>query len=90
MGYADGLPRIAGTKKYKMWLHGKQVPIIGVVCMDMCMIDISLCPEANVGDEVEVFGKNVPIENLSETSDTIPYEILCGISPRVKRIFLED
>jgi alanine racemase len=90
LGYADGLPRIAGTKKYKMWMHGKEIPIVGVVCMDMCMVDISNCSEAKVGDEVEVFGNHIPIENIAKVSETIPYEILCGIAPRVKRIFLED
>ena len=90
LGYADGLPRIAGTKKYKMWMHGKEIPIVGVVCMDMCMVDISNCPEAKVGDEVEVFGNHIHLENLAKVSETIPYEILCGIAPRVKRIFLED
>jgi alanine racemase len=90
LGYADGLPRIAGTKKYKMWMHGKEIPIVGVVCMDMCMVDISNCSEAKVGDEVEVFGNHIHLENLAKVSETIPYEILCGIAPRVKRIFLED
>jgi len=89
MGYADGLPRIAGSRAYPVFLHGKFAPIVGVVCMDMCMVDVTDIPEASEGDEVEIFGRNAPIEKLAEISDTIPYEILCGISPRVKRLFVE-
>lgn len=89
MGYADGLPRIAGARSYQVFLHGRFAPIRGLVCMDMCMVDVTDVPEAAEGDEVEIFGRNAPIERLAEISDTIPYEVLCGISPRVKRLFVE-
>ncbi|MGB3084272.1 MAG: bifunctional UDP-N-acetylmuramoyl-tripeptide:D-alanyl-D-alanine ligase/alanine racemase [Saprospiraceae bacterium] len=90
IGYADGLPRIAGLKAYKLWANRVQIPLIGVVCMDMCMADVSQLGQIEEGMEIEVFGKNAAIESLAKIADTIPYEILCGISTRVKRIFLQD
>ncbi|MBK9271403.1 MAG: bifunctional UDP-N-acetylmuramoyl-tripeptide:D-alanyl-D-alanine ligase/alanine racemase [Saprospiraceae bacterium] len=89
MGYADGLPRIAGERKFKVLVHGSRQPLIGVVCMDMCMVDVTDIPEAIEGDEVEIFGKNNDISQLAELCDTIPYEILCGISHRVRRVFVQ-
>lgn len=90
LGYADGLPRISGLRGYSFYLQDKKVNIVGVVCMDMCMIDLSEVDNAYEGMEVEIFGKVNALENLSELTDTIPYEILCGISSRVKRLFLQD
>ncbi|MDQ3142111.1 MAG: bifunctional UDP-N-acetylmuramoyl-tripeptide:D-alanyl-D-alanine ligase/alanine racemase [Bacteroidota bacterium] len=90
IGYADGLPRNAGLKGYELQLLGKKYALKGVVCMDMCMLDISGLDHVHEGMEVEVFGKNIPIETLAAMEETISYEILCGISPRVKRIFLQD
>lgn len=89
MGYADGLPRIAGSRKYQVWIKDRLVPLVGVVCMDMCMVDLSDLEQVDAGDEVEIFGKHANIHNLSELCDSIPYEILCGISPRVKRVYFE-
>lgn len=89
MGYADGLPRIAGENKFKVFLQGLKVPLIGVVCMDMCMIDITDIDGIYEGAEVEIFGKNNAIQDLAMICDTIPYEILCGISTRVRRVFVE-
>ena len=86
----SGLPRIAGLKAYKLWANRVQIPLIGVVCMDMCMADVSQLGQIEEGMEIEVFGKNAAIESLAKIADTIPYEILCGISTRVKRIFLQD
>ncbi|MBK9629468.1 MAG: bifunctional UDP-N-acetylmuramoyl-tripeptide:D-alanyl-D-alanine ligase/alanine racemase [Saprospiraceae bacterium] len=89
MGYADGLPRMAGDHKFKVFLQGLQVPLIGVVCMDMCMIDITDIDGVSEGAEVEIFGKNNGIQALAMICNTIPYEILCGISTRVRRVFVE-
>ena len=70
-------------------VNGQVVPIIGNVCMDMCMIDITGIP-AREGDEVIVFGKEMPITRLAEEMGSIPYEILTGISRRVKRVYFEE
>ena len=89
IGYADGLLRKAGEKNYKIMLNGQAAPLIGNVCMDLCMANISKLEGVNEGDEVLVFGKNHPIEGLSETCETIPYEILTRIAPRVKRVYIQ-
>jgi alanine racemase len=73
-----------------MWLAGQMVSIIGDICMDMTMIDITGIPEAKVGDQVEVFGPNLAIEQLAVWAETIPYEILTSIGQRVKRIYIQD
>lgn len=90
MGYADGLNRSLGNKKGSMFLHGKFAPIIGNVCMDMTMIDITDIPEAKENDVVEVFGKNLPVQQVAEWSNTIAYETLSTISQRVRRIYIEE
>ncbi len=90
LGYADGLHRKLGNGVGKMELHGQLVSIVGSICMDMCMLDISEIPNAKVGDEVVVFGKNPSIQQLAEWEGTIPYEILTNISKRVKRVYFEE
>ncbi len=90
IGYADGLPRNAGINGYSVWCNRQRHAIKGFVCMDMCMADVSLLENVKEGTEFEIFGKNAPIEDLANLVKTIPYEILCGISSRVKRVFLQD
>ena len=90
IGYADGLPRNAGINGYSVWCNKLKHPLKGLVCMDMCMADVSLLDNVQEGTEFEIFGKNVPIEDLANLVGTIPYEILCSISSRVKRVFLQD
>jgi Alr-MurF fusion protein len=90
MGYADGLMRCLGNKKGSMFLHGKLAPIIGNVCMDMTMLDVTHIPEAKENDVVEVFGKNLPVQQLAEWSNTIAYETLSTINQRVRRIYIEE
>lgn len=90
LGYADGLHRKLGNGIGKMEIHGQLVPIVGSICMDMCMLDISEVPNVKVGDEVIVFGKNPSIQQLAEWEGTIPYEILTNISKRVKRVYFEE
>ena len=86
VGYADGLRRVLSNGIGKMWVNGKLAPIIGNICMDMCMIDITGI-EAKEGDIVEIFGKNLPVSILAKDMNTIPYEVLVGISKRVKRTY---
>jgi len=89
IGYADGLSRRLSNGRGHMMVNGKVVPVIGNVCMDMCFIDITGV-QAREGDEVLIFGKEMPITRLAEEMDTIPYEILTGISRRVKRVYFEE
>jgi alanine racemase len=90
IGYADGLPRLAGNGAYQVLIRGQLAPILGSVCMDMCMVDVSHIPAAQAGDQVEVFGPNLPVDHLARVAQTIPYEIFTGISQRVKRIYLQE
>ncbi len=90
VGYADGYPRSLSNGKGKMWVNGRLAPVIGIICMDMTMIDITGIPGVNEGDEVTVFGKELPVKEVAGWADTIPYEILTGISHRVKRVYYQD
>jgi Alr-MurF fusion protein len=89
IGYADGLSRRLGNGKGHLLLNGSLAPIIGSVCMDMCMIDLTGI-EAKEGDNVIIFGKELPITRLAEELETIPYEILTGVSRRVKRVYFQE
>lgn len=90
VGYADGLPRQVGLGRYSLMFEGRKCPIIGQVCMDLTIIDITDCPDCIEGSTVEVFGKNNPIEKLAEQAQTIPYEILSRISGRVTKKWVID
>ena len=87
IGYADGLPRIAGNVGCSFMLHGKLAPITGRVCMDMTMIDVSDIPEATIGDEVIIFDKDHSIEVLAKACNTIPYEIMTHLNPRIRKVY---
>jgi len=89
IGYADGYPRILSNGRGKMLLNGQAVPVIGNVCMDMTMLDITGV-EAGEEDEVIVFGNDLPVSKLSKWASTIPYEILTNISQRVRRVYFEE
>lgn len=89
LGHADGINRIYGKQRGAVWLNGHLVPIIGNVCMDMVMIDITDIP-CQEGDEVVVFGKENSAEVLAEKAGTISYELLTSISQRVKRVVLNE
>ena len=89
IGYADGLRRTLSNGNGRAFVNGKFAPIIGNICMDMCMLNVSDIDVAE-GDEVEIFGKNIPVSELAEKANTIPYEILTGISQRVKRIYIQE
>jgi alanine racemase len=87
IGYADGIMRQAGNENFHVMIKGRSAPLIGNVCMDMCMADVSDIREATEGDEVLFFGRELPLEILSRACNTIEYEILTRISPRITRIF---
>jgi Alr-MurF fusion protein len=89
IGYADGYPRLLGNGKGKMLAGGKLVPVTGNVCMDMTMLDIGKM-DLKAGDEVIVFGKDLPVTTVSGWAKTIAYEILTGISQRVQRVYYEE
>ena len=89
IGYADGYHRTLGNGNGKMLVNGKEAHVVGNVCMDMTMIDVSGL-NAKEGDDVIVFGKDLPVSVLAENSHTIPYEILTGISQRVKRVYYDE
>ena len=86
IGYADGLPRIA-SGKCSFFVEGKFAPQCGSICMDMSMIDLTDVYDAAVGSEVEIFGSNSDINNLSKAAGTIPYELLCSVTKRVPRVY---
>ncbi len=82
VGYGDGYPRsiAPGTP---VWLRGRRVPVIGRVCMDMLCIDLRGMDDVAVGEEVELWGPHLPVEEIARAAGTIPYELLCGVAPRV-------
>ena len=86
IGYADGYSRMMGNGKGKMLVGGTIVPTIGKICMDMCMLDITGI-DVEEGDEVIVFNEVICVEDIAKQLNTIPYEVLTGISQRVKRIY---
>lgn len=89
VGYADGLSRKLGNRNGNLMINNARVPIIGNVCMDMCMADITGI-KAEAGDEAEVFGENISIDEVAAECQTIPYEILTSIPGRVKRVFFRE
>ena len=92
IGYADGLCR-SFSNNISFLLHGKRVPQIGRICMDMCMVDVSRVPQAQEGDIVTVFGTDgedeIEVASLASRLGTIPYELLCGINKRIPRVYLD-
>jgi alanine racemase len=90
IGYADGYSRKLGNGTGWMLVHGKRVPVIGSVCMDMTMIDITDVPDIVAGDEVIVFGEGITVMEVAGWAETIPYEILTSVSQRVKRVYFEE
>ncbi len=89
IGYADGYPRVLSNGKGKMLVNGNFAPVIGNVCMDMTMLDITGI-DAHEGDEVVVFGETPSVTDVAGWASTISYEILTNISQRVKRVYFEE
>ena len=89
IGYADGFDRRFGNGAGEVLVRGKRCPVMGNVCMDLCMIDVT-GTDAQPGDEATIFGDNLPIEELSDKLGTITYEILTSVSRRVKRVYFYE
>lgn len=89
IGYADGMNRHFGRGAVSVWVNGKMAPTVGNICMDACMIDVTGI-DCKVGDTVEIFGAHAPLQRLADVLDTIPYEVLTSVSPRVKRVYYRE
>ena len=93
IGYADGYPRLCSNKTY-MLVNGHKAKVLGNVCMDQTLIDVTGIPDAMAGSQITVFGRDngefLPVENLSEKSGLINYEIICGLSRRVPRVYIKN
>ena len=89
IGYADGLNRKLGNRHCYCIVGGKRAEYVGNICMDVAMIDVTGI-DCHEGDSVEIFGDDLPVTVLSDVLDTIPYEVLTGISNRVKRVYFQD
>lgn len=89
VGYADGLNRHLSRGVGEMYVRGTKVPIVGNICMDTCMLDVTDV-DVQVGDEVEIFGKHVTVTEVAVKLDTIPYEVLTAVSQRVKRVYFKE
>ncbi len=90
IGYADGIDRRLGNGNGKMLVRGQLAPTVGNICMDLCMLDVTHIPGVEEGDEVIIFGEELPIQEVAKQAGTIPYEILTGISERVKRVYFQE
>jgi len=86
VGYADGFDRRLGNGTGNVWVNGRFFPVIGNVCMDMTMIDVT-GSDVRAGDRVELVGDHVTLNDLARRMGTISYEVLTGISQRVRRIY---
>ena len=90
-GYADGVPRIISNKAHVL-IHGKKAPIIGRICMDQLMADVSDIPETEVGDVATLFGRDgeeeIFADDVATVAQTIGYELVCGITKRVPRVYM--
>ena len=89
IGYADGLNRHLGNRHSYCLVNGQKAEYVGNICMDVAMIDVTDVP-CQEGDQVEIFGEHLPVTVLSDAIDTIPYEVLTGVSNRVKRVYFQD
>jgi alanine racemase len=89
VGYADGLDRKLGNENGEAFVKGKRIPVIGNICMDMLMLNVTGL-KVEPGNEVEFFGPNISVSEIAAKAGTIPYEILTGISQRVKRVYLQE
>ena len=89
IGYADGLNRKFGNRNAYCIVNGQQAPYVGNICMDVSMIDVTDI-DCKEGDSVEIFGPHLPVTRLSAIAQTIPYEVMTGVSNRVKRVFFRE
>jgi alanine racemase len=89
IGYGDGYPRHVSGKGAEVWIRSRRCPILGRVTMDQMMVDVTAAEEVMEGDEVEMFGPNIPVAEVAGKAETIVWEIFTGITPRVMRCYLE-
>lgn len=90
VGYADGINRHLGNGGASFMVRGVLCPTVGNICMDACMIDVTNVAQVAVGDRVEIFGENIPVDAIAKSLGTIPYEVLTSISQRVKRVYYRE
>ena len=90
IGYADGYDRRFSNGVGKMYIKGVLCPVVGLVCMDMTMIDVTDVKDISINDEVEIFGEHIAVETLANWSGMNRYEMMSGINARVKRIYIEE
>ena len=88
MGYGDGFFRLL-SNRFWVEFNGRRAPVVGRICMDMCMVDVTDLPDVKAGDVATVFNAEKPLEQAAELVDTIQYELLCAVSPRVPRVYTE-
>ncbi len=88
VGYADGYNRLLSNRG-EVVVKGQRVPVIGSVCMDMCMVDVSSIEDVQIGDEVILFGEGLHVDELAAKLGTINYEVVCAVSKRVPRIYVQ-
>ena len=89
IGYADGLDRHLGNRHGYCLVNGQRAEYVGNICMDVALIDVTGI-DCREGDKVEIFGEHLPVTTLSDILETIPYEVLTGVSNRVKRVYFQD
>jgi len=93
IGYADGLHRVL-SGKMDVIIRGRRARQVGTICMDMCMVDVTDIPDAQVGDVVTIFGRDdgafIPVEEQADLAGTVSWELLCAVSPRVPRVYLKE
>lgn len=93
IGYADGLHRLLSNRA-SFLINGKEAPVVGSICMDRCMVDITDIPETKTGDRVLIFGADesgdIPAERVAAQAETISYEVFCAVSPRVMRVYIDE
>jgi len=87
VGYADGYSRLLSDRG-EVLIKGYRVPLIGRICMDMCMIDVSGVENVRPGDEVTLFGEGLPVDEVAEKLGTINYEVVCAVGKRVPRVYI--
>jgi alanine racemase len=89
IGYGDGFSR-QFSDRMEVLIHGRLCRVVGRVCMDMCMVDVTDAPEVKVGDIAVIYGREGLMERGAQLADTIPYELLCHVNPRVPRVYLDS
>jgi alanine racemase len=89
IGYADGYSRLLSDKA-RVLVDGVICPQVGRICMDQCMIDVTNVNNINIGDEVTLFGGEIPVEDIAAKMGTINYEVVCMVGNRIPRVYIKD